>query len=67
MKRRRRWTTLHRVKTVTCSCGRLIAGDTGDELLAAVERHIDAEHRSTAEESEPETAPSHQTITEVEQ
>jgi hypothetical protein len=32
------------VKTVTCSCGYVAAGETADELLADVEAHIDAVH-----------------------
>jgi predicted small metal-binding protein len=35
------------VKTVTCSCGYVAAGETADELLAAVEAHIDAAHSQT--------------------
>jgi hypothetical protein len=32
------------VKTVTCSCGYVAAGETADKLLADVEAHIDAAH-----------------------
>jgi hypothetical protein len=35
------------VKTVTCSCGYVAAGETADELLADVEAHIDAAHTPT--------------------
>lgn len=62
MKRGRRRATLSGVKTVTCSCGRLITGETGDELLTAVELHIEAEHQNTGEDVEQDP----QTITEVE-
>jgi hypothetical protein len=32
------------MKTVTCSCGYVAAGETAGELLADVEAHIDAVH-----------------------
>ena len=36
--------SLSAVKTVQCSCGHIASGATADELLAAVETHIDAAH-----------------------
>jgi predicted small metal-binding protein len=32
------------MKHVTCSCGYVASGETADELLTAVEAHIDASH-----------------------
>jgi hypothetical protein len=32
------------MKALTCSCGRVVTGQTSEELLAAVEQHIQAEH-----------------------
>ena len=31
-------------KTVQCSCGHVASGETAEELLAAVEAHIQLEH-----------------------
>ncbi len=47
MKRRRRSLTLWGVKIVRCNCGHLVSGDTADQLLRALEAHIDAAHAHT--------------------
>ena len=41
------------MKTVTCNCGYVAAGETADELLAAVEAHIAAAHSPTPAASGP--------------
>jgi hypothetical protein len=44
MKHRPRSLSLHGVKIVCCSCGHLASGETGEQLLHALEAHIDAAH-----------------------
>ena len=39
------------MKTVTCSCGYVAVGENADELLAAVEAHIEAAHNAKASEA----------------
>jgi hypothetical protein len=34
-----------RVKVVRCTCGHLVCGDTAEQLLHALEAHIDAAHQ----------------------
>jgi Protein of unknown function (DUF1059) len=45
------------MKTVTCSCGYVAAGETAGELLADVEAHIDAVHRPNPPAPAPAPAP----------
>lgn len=45
------------MKTVTCSCGYVAAGETADELLADVEAHIDAAHSPDQPAPAPAPAP----------
>ena len=37
--------TLSAMRSVKCSCGQVIEGRNGENLLAAVEAHIDWKHR----------------------
>jgi hypothetical protein len=55
------------VKTVTCSCGYVAAGETADELLADVEAHIEAAHSPDSPAPAPKPGLAPMTITEAKQ
>lgn len=45
------------MKTVTCSCGYVAAGETADDLLVDVEAHIEAAHNPNRPAPAPAPAP----------
>lgn len=55
------------MKTVTCSCGYVAAGETADELLDDVEAHIRTAHTPDPAAPAPTRGPAPMTATEAKQ